>query len=340
MPHPIPLICGLAGPSLAPEETAFFTAAQPFGFILMGRNCQTPAQLQALVRSLRACLRHPDAPVLIDQEGGSVARLKPPHWPSFPPAAVIGALHAQSPADGLELARLTGSLIGHALHALGINVNCAPVLDIAHPETHAAIGDRAFSADPAAVAALAQACAEGLLAQGVLPVIKHLPGHGRAALDPHIELPIVACDRAVVAADFLPFRKLAAMPLGMTSHILFKALDPENPSSQSPVIIRDIIRRAIGFNGLLISDDLDMKALGGTLAHRAEKTLAAGTDILLVCNAPVAALQTLSTLPPMAETAWRRWQRAQTFLHPPAAMPDHAARQARYASLLAAARTV
>jgi len=311
---PRPFVCGCSGTVLTAEERAFFTAAQPFGFILMGRNCVDPAQVQALVKELRACVAHEDALILIDQEGGRVARLKPPHWPKFPAAARIGALYHHDAALGLEMAGLVGSLIGAELHTLGINGDCAPVLDVAHPETHVAIGDRAFSHDSAAVAVLAQAYADGLLGQGVLPVIKHLPGHGYATVDPHLALPTVRQDRATIAADFAPFRALAAMPLGMTSHILFPALDPALPASQSPTIVRDVIRREIGFNGLLFSDDLDMKALGGQLMDRCEKVLATGTDVLLICNVGVDELAPLASLSPMADFSWQRWLRARGFI--------------------------
>ena len=333
--HPRPFVCGCSGTVLTEAERAFFTAVQPFGFILMGRNCAEPAQVRALVADLRRCVNHPDAPVLIDQEGGRVARLKPPHWPKSPPPALIGALYHQDEACGIELATLAGTLIGQELHALGINVDCAPVLDVAHPETHQAIGDRAFSADPRAVGQLGHAFAEGLLAAGVLPVIKHLPGHGRATVDPHLALPVVLQDKAVVEADFVPFRMLAAMPLGMTSHILFQALDAETPASQSRTIVRDVIRRAIGFNGLLFSDDLDMKALGDALPDRCQRVLAAGTDILLICNTPVADLAALAELPPMTETSWQRWERARKFLTGDGLVRDRTAQQVRLAELVA-----
>ncbi len=316
------------------EERSFYQAMQPLGFILMGRNCQSPEQVRALVRDLRACVAHPDAPVLIDMEGGRVARLKPPLWPVFPSAALIGTLYHYDAALGIEMAGLAGNLIGQTLHELGITVDCAPVLDVAHPETHDAIGDRAFSADPRAVGLLGHAFAEGLLAAGVLPVIKHLPGHGYAEVDPHLALPTVEEDAETVMADFAPFRMLAAMPIGMTSHVVFTAFDAELPASQSPLIVRDIIRRAVGFNGLLLSDDLDMKALGGDLASRSAKVLAAGTDALLICNTPVAELAPYRDLPPMTTMAWQRWERAHRFLDgAPAQKPDQAAQLARLSVL-------
>lgn len=312
-PNPRPLICGCAGTVLSAEEAAFFGGLQPFGFILMGRNCRDPDQVKQLVAALRACVRHQDVPILIDMEGGRVARLKPPHWPVLPPAALAGTLYQYDVVAGIEMAGLAGRIIGQELAALGITVDCAPVLDVAHPETHAAIGDRAFSADAAAVGQLGHAFAEGLLASGVLPVIKHLPGHGHATLDPHHALPVVPHGRATVAEDFAPFKLLAAMPLGMTSHILFEEIDATHPASQS-AIVHEIIRRDVGFGGLLISDDLDMKALGDTLSFRAGKVLAAGTDVVLVCNAGIQELATLQDMPAMPEQSWQRWQRACGFL--------------------------
>lgn len=336
--RPRPFICGCAGVVLNDDERDFFTAAQPLGFILMARNCHNPAQVQALVADLRSCLRHDDAPILIDQEGGRVARLKAPHWPTFPAAALIGALYQRDAALGVELSALVGAAIGAELAALGITVNCAPVLDCAHTETHQAIGDRAFSADVAVVSALGQAYADGLLSEGVLPIMKHLPGHGHATVDPHLLLPKVSLPRDILQADFVPFRKLAALPLGMTSHILFEALDAALPASQSPTIIRDIIRRSIGFNGLLISDDLDMKALGDYLRIRADRVLAAGTDVLLICNAPIAELMPLAELAPMAASSWQRWERARNFLHlSKTEVANSAARLERIAALWALA---
>lgn len=337
--RPRPFICGCAGTVLTPEEKLFFQTAQPFGFILMGRNCNDPAQVQALVHALRACVEHEYAPVLIDMEGGRVARLKPPHWPVFPSAALIGALYHYDPVLGVEFATLVGNLIGQELHALGINVDCAPVLDVAHPETHLAIGDRAFSNRPEVVAVLGHAYAEGLLAAGVLPVIKHLPGHGRATVDPHLTLPVVMQDYAVVAQDFAPFRTLAAMPLGMTSHILFHALDPELPASQSPRIVQDIIRQNIGFSGLLLSDDLDMKALGGDVMERCTRVLETGTDILLICNAGIADLRPLTSLPLLDDVSWRRWLRARLLLKGDKQVADRNAQKLRLAELRSIAQT-
>lgn len=316
--RPLPAIFGCAGEALTDAERDYFAATQPFGFILMGRNCVAPEQVRRLTTELRELLRHDNAPILIDQEGGRVARLKPPRWPKFPAAGVIGAIYRHDAAMGIEAAGLVGALIGQELRQLGISVNCAPVLDLAHPDMHDVIGDRAFGADPIAVAVLSRAYAEGMLGQGVLPVIKHLPGHGRVGVDPHYELPVVALPPAELVADFMPFKHLAAMPLGMTSHILFTAIDPHHPASQSATIIDRIIRRDIGFDGLLLSDDLDMKALKGDLLARAQQVLDAGTDVILICNSRINELSQIgSLLPPMSEVSWQRWERAQVMVGAP-----------------------
>jgi beta-N-acetylhexosaminidase len=326
MPLPRPLICGCASLELSAAERDFFRLMQPLGFILMGRNCCDPAQVRRLTKDLRATLAHADAPILIDMEGGRVARLKPPHWPSFPAAGLIGKLYQCSPQDGLELARLVGHGIGFELHQLGINVDCAPVLDLRYPETHDAIGDRSFGEDPDSATALAAAMGEGLMAAGVLPVIKHLPGHGRVTLDPHFDLPSVHATQATLTRDLLPFQALKDWPLGMTSHILFTAIDPILPASQSPIVIQKIIREMISFDGLLISDDLDMKALGGDVLSKSLAVLAAGTDSLLWCNTGIDDLRPLLELPSMSETSWQRWQHAQALLSAcnPVAFTQHA----------------
>lgn len=316
--RPLPMIVGCSGEELTDAERDYFTRTQPFGFILMGRNCVGPEQVRRLTTELRTMLLHENAPILIDQEGGRVARLKPPRWPKFPAAGVIGAVYQHDTGMGIEAAGLVGALIGQELRHLGISVNCAPVLDIAYPDMHEVIGDRAFGPDPQTVAVLSRAYAEGLLGQGVLPVIKHLPGHGRVGVDPHYELPVVALPPESLAADFMPFKQLAAMPFGMTSHILFTAIDPNHPASQSATIIDRIIRREIGFDGLLLSDDLDMKALKGDLIGRAQQVLDAGTDVILICNSGIGELSQIGTLlPQMSEASWQRWERAQVMVGAP-----------------------
>jgi beta-N-acetylhexosaminidase len=271
-------IFGCAGPALAAEERAFFADARPWGFILFGRNIVSPDQVRSLVTALRASVDRPDAPVLIDQEGGRVARLKPPHWRLYPPGRAYGEA-------GADIARLGARLMAHDLLGLGINCDCAPVLDVPEPGAHDVIGDRAYGETPASVIALGRAVAEGLIAGGVLPIIKHIPGHGRARSDSHLELPVVEASLAELEArDFAPFKALADMPAAMTAHVVYSAIDPDLPATTSPAVIERVIRGSIGFDGLLISDDLSMKALSGALPSRATQSLDAGCDIVLHCN--------------------------------------------------------
>jgi beta-N-acetylhexosaminidase len=271
-------ILGCAGPALGADEAALFRQARPWGFILFARNIETPDQVRKLVADLRETVGREDAPVLIDQEGGKVQRLGPPHWRLYPP----GAAYKER---GVDAARLGGRLIAHDLAALGINVDCAPVLDLPAEGAHAVIGDRAFGARPTEVATLARAMADGLLSGGVLPIVKHIPGHGRATSDSHVALPRVEASReALTAWDFQPFRLLADLPAAMTAHVVYSAYDPVNPATTSKATIDLAIRGAIGFDGLLISDDLEMKALTGSLKARAEASLAAGCDVVLQCH--------------------------------------------------------
>jgi len=297
-------IVGISGLVLTDQEAALFARHPPAGFVLFRRNVADPAQLRALTDALHALL--PDgSPILVDQEGGRVARLRPPHWRAHPPAAAIGALHARDPSAGLRAAWLTGALIGLDCAATGIDVACAPVLDLRLPDTHEAIGDRAFSAEPDAVAALGRALAEGMLAAGVQPVGKHAPGHGRARVDSHLTLPVV--EAADLSADLVPFARNADFPWMMTSHILYTALDPDRPATLSPTVIGDVIRGRIGFGGVLSSDDLAMQALSGTPAERAAAALAAGCDIALYCPGDAAGNEAvLAACPPLTEAATAR----------------------------------
>lgn len=310
---PRAVVYGCAGLRLTAEEHAFFRAADPFGYILFRRNCESPAQVRALVTELRAASGRPDAAVLIDQEGGRVARLRPPRWPAYPPAQCFGELAGREPAQGREAAWMNARLLGQDLIDLGITVDCAPVCDVPTPECHDIIGDRAFADDPAVVADLARATCEGLLDAGVLPVIKHLPGHGRARVDSHLELPVVEASRAVLAAtDFAPFRALADMPLGMVAHVVYRALDPDRPASTSPVVIAEVVRGALGFDGLLFCDDLSMQALSGSMAARARAVLAAGCDIVLHCNGNMAEMTDIAgSMLPLSEAGVARWARAE-----------------------------
>lgn len=278
-------VLGCAGTTLTDDERALFERAQPFGFILFARNIESPEQVRALIGEMRALVGRDDAPVLIDQEGGRVQRLKPPHWPDFPPAASFGAVHARDAARGMEAARLGARLMAAELAALGINVDCLPVADLLFADGHGIIGDRAYGSDPAVVAGLARAAAEGLMEGGVLPVVKHIPGHGRARSDSHEELPVVETPlEELDRTDFESFRRLRDLPIAMTAHVVYTAVDPERAATVSPVAIGDVIRGRIGFDGLLLSDDLSMKALKGSLGSRTEAALAAGCDVALHCN--------------------------------------------------------
>jgi beta-N-acetylhexosaminidase len=287
-------VFGCAGRALSPEEAAFFRDLQPWGFILFGRNVESPDQMRALTDALRASVDRPDAPVLIDQEGGRVQRMGPPHWRRYPSASAFAGL-AAPPHVQREAARLGARLIAHDLAAVGVDVDCAPVLDVPAPGSHDVIGDRAYAADPGRVGHLARAAAEGLIAGGVLPVIKHIPGHGRAAADSHEQLPLVEASREdLERVDFAPFRMLSDMPMAMTAHVLYAAMDRERPATTSRTVISDIIRKAIGFDGLLLSDDLSMKALAGGLGERASTALDAGCDIALHCNGDRAEMEAVA----------------------------------------------
>lgn len=278
-------VVGVAGPRLREDERRLLGDLPPWGFILFKRNCETPDQVRQLVGDLREAAGRPLAPVLIDQEGGRVQRLQPPCWPRRPAAGWIGALAQRDLAAGREAAFLLARSIAHDLHALGITINCAPVLDLGLPGQTSAIGDRAFSPDPAIVTALGQSMIEGYLAGGVLPVIKHMPGHGRALVDSHVDLPRVEDTRDTLASsDWLPFHACSDAPLGISAHVLYTALDRDRPATLSPTVIAEVIRGELGFAGALLSDDLSMGALGGSLGERAAGARAAGCDIAVHCN--------------------------------------------------------
>lgn len=282
---PAAVIYGCWGLELSAAERAFFRRANPLGFILFARNVRDPAQVRRLVGELRETVARADAPVLIDQEGGRVARLRPPHWRAAPAAGAIGALADRDLDVACEAAWLNARLLGGELRELGITVDCAPVVDVPVAGAHDIIGDRAYGREAGRVGALARAAALGLIDAGVVPVVKHIPGHGRARADSHAELPVVETDRANLSqTDFLAFRAVADMPWAMTAHVLYTAIDPERPATTSPRVIQDVIRGEIGFDGLLLSDDLSMQALKGPLAQRARDALAAGCDVVLHCN--------------------------------------------------------
>jgi beta-N-acetylhexosaminidase len=304
------VIFGCAGPQLSSEEAAFFHEARPWGFIVFRRNVESPEQLRALIETLRESVDDAGAPVLVDQEGGRVQRLGPPHWPRYPPARAYG--EATADLDKRRaLVRLGARLIAHDLAAVGINADCAPVLDVPEAGAHDVIGDRAYGETAEVVAALGRAAAEGLLAGGVLPVIKHIPGHGRARADSHEQLPVVGAPLSALQRDFVPFRGCADLPAAMTAHVVYPAIDPERPATTSRTVIDQVIRGDIGFRGLLLTDDLSMKALGGDFETRARAALDAGCDIVLHCNGDPAEMAAVAAgTRPLAGEAERRAEAA------------------------------
>ena len=316
---PKAVIFGLAGLEISDAERRFFAESDPFGFILFARNCETPDQVAALVADLRSLVGRADAPVLIDQEGGRVARLRPPHWRKAPPAALFGELASHDGEHAGDAVRLNARLIGAELAALGIDVDCAPVLDIPAPGSHDIVGDRAFGAAPELVARLGRAAVEGFLAAGVLPVVKHIPGHGRATVDSHHDLPVVDAGlEALREVDFAPFAALADAPWAMTAHVVYRAIDPDNPATTSRTAIAEIVRGEIGFDGLLVSDDLSMKALSGGLGERADAALAAGCDVALHCNGEMAEMRAVAAAAgPLSAAALERIARARAMLGRP-----------------------
>ena len=306
-------IFGVSGQVLTSEERAFFRDVQPLGFILFARNVAEPDQVRRLVNDLRASIEHAEAPVLIDQEGGRVQRLKPPHWRAAAAAAKFGALASQRAGDGRKAVFLNHQLIGAELAALGIDVDCAPLIDVQQPGAHDVIGDRAYGGDPEQVATLGRAAADGLMSAGITPVIKHIPGHGRSMVDSHYDLPRVTTSHDELSRiDFVPFKRLADLPWGMTAHIVYEALDKTLPATLSAKVISEIIRGEIGFDGLLLSDDLSMKALRGTLAELARESVAAGCDIALHCNGKMEEMvQVAAGAPPLSKVGLERYTRGR-----------------------------
>lgn len=331
-----PVIFGAAGLRLSNSETAFFAETKPCGFILFKRNIETPDQVRALVSEMKAAADNPNALILIDQEGGRVARLRPPHWREYPKGAQYGALWRVDPDLAGEAAYLGARLIADDLAALGLNVDCLPVLDVPVPGSHTVIGDRAYGQEPGVVMALGRAASQGLLDGGVLPIIKHIPGHGRAMADSHHALPVVKASRYQLDHhDFPPFRALGDMPLAMTAHVVFSAIDAENPATTSKIVIDEVIRRQMGFDGLLMCDDLSMKALGGDFGSRREAALAAGCDVVLHCNGDQSEMDAIADgLTGLVGDAKRRLDAATALLAPPRAF-DRGQAEARLAELLA-----
>ncbi len=338
--RPRAVIFGLAGAALTADERTLFAAADPLGFILFQRNCAAPDQVRALVNDLRAVVGRADAPVLIDQEGGRVQRLKPPFWRAAPPAAAIAALAETCDTAAVTAAWLNARLIACDLESLGITVDCAPVVDLLYAGADAIIGDRAYGSEPGRVAMLARAVCAGLLAGGVLPVIKHIPGHGRARVDSHLALPVVetAAD-ALRATDWAPFAALADQPWAMTAHVVYRAIDPERPATLSAKVIGEVVRGAIGFEGVLVSDDIGMGALSGSLAARAEAALAAGCDVVLHCSGDLAEMQAIVPVcPPIGADLAARLAAGEAMRTAARAGFDRVAAADRLAALLDRAR--
>ena len=306
-----PAIFGLSGPVLTEDERAFFRECDPAGYILFGRNCVDPEQLRALTDDLRSIHGRERLLVSIDQEGGRVARLRPPHWAGYPSGEAFDKLYQVAPASAIEAARANATAMGLELSAMGITVDYQPPLDLRVPGAHDVIGDRSLGSDPMQVAALGRAVLEGLAAGGVAGCIKHMPGHGRTDVDTHKALPTVTASAAELEDDLAPFRTLNHALIGMTGHLVFTAWDAENPATLSETVIRDVIRGEIGFDGLLLTDDIDMEALGGTIPERAARAHAAGCDIILNCWAKMNDMQGIcAALPAMSDTTAARIDRA------------------------------
>jgi beta-N-acetylhexosaminidase len=328
-------ITGVAGIALTDEERRFLRDAQPWGLIVFKRNIAGPEPLRALIDDFRATVGRAAA-VLVDQEGGRVQRLGSPDWPSYPPGAAYGALYDLDRDRGLAAARLGARLIAADLAALGIDVDCLPVADVPVAGADAVIGDRAYGTEPGKVAALAKAIAQGLADEGVLPVLKHIPGHGRATADSHLRLPVVRVGREILeATDFAAFRALNDLPVAMTAHVVFSALDPVAPATTSAVIVRDVIRDSIGFAGLLMSDDISMGALSGSLAERAGAAIAAGCDMVLHCNGQMPEMRAVAAAVPELSGAASRRAAAALAAKRPAAPIDLAAGRAAFLALMA-----
>jgi beta-N-acetylhexosaminidase len=292
-------ITGLAGTTITPDERAFLREREPWGFIIFKRNIETPAQVRRLTASVRDAVGR-QAPVLVDQEGGRVQRLGPPHWPPYPPGADYGRLYDRNAAEGIRAAHLGARLIAADLAGVGVDVDCLPIADVPVAGADSVIGDRAYGETAEKVALLGRAVADGLLAGGVLPVLKHIPGHGRATADSHGALPIVETDRETLrTTDFAAFRPLGDLPLGMTAHIVYTAIDPIAPATTSVTLVRDVIRDWLGFRGLLMSDDISMGALSGSIEERSRAAIAAGCDVVLHCNGELDEMRAVASAVPV-----------------------------------------
>lgn len=335
--RPRAIILGCAGTTLSDEERDFFRDTDPLGFILFRRNVDNPAQVTALATELRRAVGREDAPILIDQEGGRVARLGPPHWPKLPPARQIGYLAEQDIHAGTTAARAAGRVIGSMLAALGLDVDCAPVADLLLPETHDVIGDRAYAQDPELVAHLANEMAAGLRDAGVTSIVKHIPGHGRATADSHLALPQIYADfNTLDATDFQAFKAASNIPWAMVAHCVYTAIDRERPASISSGCI-EVIRDHIGYEGVLIADDIGMKALQGSLAENAAATLAAGCDLTLHCSGNMAEMrEIMPAVSPLTDVALARLKQGKAWLGQDRLPFDLAAEQALLDRLLTA----
>jgi beta-N-acetylhexosaminidase len=333
-------IAGCSALQLTAEETGFFREENPWGLILFARNISSPQQVTELTGRFRECVGREDAPVLIDQEGGRVQRLRPPHWRQYPAAREIGALYARDRKSGLRAAWLQSRLIAFDLTKIGINVDCLPVLDVPVADASDVIGDRAYSVHPHEVEHLGRKACEGLIAGGVLPVIKHIPGHGRARVDSHQYLPQVDTHPAILGCtDLYPFMQLADMPIAMTAHVVYSGFDPVNPATTSRTIVNQVVRGWLGFDGLLISDDLSMNALSGDLPERAKAALAAGCDIVMHCNGDMAEMEAVAReAPELGDASGRRAAAALELIAGNGlAMDDEASLRAEFDDLLAVA---
>jgi beta-N-acetylhexosaminidase len=327
-------ISGLAGPTLSADERAFLREAGPWGAILFKRNIETPDQVRRLLDDVRGIVGR-DLPVLVDQEGGRVQRLGPPHWPNYPTGAAYGRVYDRDKAEGLSAARLGARLIAADLAALGINVDCLPLADVPVDGADPIIGDRAYGTTPDQVAIIAREVAAGLMDGGVLPVLKHIPGHGRASVDSHEKLPVVDTPRDVLAAtDFRPFAQLKHLPLAMTAHVVYSAIDPLQPATTSAVMIGDVIRDSIGFAGALMSDDVSMGALSGTIAERTRAALAAGCDLVLHCNGNLDEMRAVASETPVLSGLAGKRAAAALAARRPASDIDLSAERKRFAGLM------
>jgi beta-N-acetylhexosaminidase len=329
-------IYGIEGTELTRDERAFFADADPAGFILFRRNCECRDQLVRLTRALREVSGRPEVPILIDQEGGRVARMRPPEWPAFPAGEAFDRLYQLAPSSAIEAARSNARALGLMLNEVGVNVDCLPMLDVRQPGATDIVGDRALGSDPMQVSALGRAILDGLHSAGVLGVIKHMPGHGRALVDSHKELPIVLADEEDLAVDLEPFERLRGAAMGMTAHVVYTAWDSERPGSQSPIVIQDIIRERIGFDGFLMSDDIGMEALSGDHGQRAAACVAAGCDVALHCDGQMENMRLVAdAVPALSQEGEARLARAMALTFTPQDGVDFAAAVEKRDSLLA-----